>query len=248
MVTLPRWAGLCRSTSIPLRSSALPGPDFRAPNCFSRPICGPHRQFVRKSATYFSFEERGNHNAWAVGHLKAGVTPAAATSDLNTIANSLAKTYPKSDDGLKFSLSRPGLAGNTLGRPTRAFMFGLMLLAGLILLAACANLVACSPRGRRIARAKSRSAWLSDRAASSSFASSSPKPFWFLWREVSVERREPSSFCEPSAPGGRFQYPDQYAGQSGLDHLRSGLPARSLQWALFWPGPVRQILRLIPGR
>jgi len=59
---------------------------------------------------------------------------------LNTIANSLAKTYPKSDDGLKFSLSRPGLAGNTLGRPTRAFMLGLMLLAGLILLAACANL------------------------------------------------------------------------------------------------------------
>jgi predicted permease len=59
---------------------------------------------------------------------------------LNTVANSLAKTYPKSDDGLKFSLSRPGLAGNTLGRPTRAFMFGLMLLAGLILLAACANL------------------------------------------------------------------------------------------------------------
>jgi predicted permease len=59
---------------------------------------------------------------------------------LNTIANWLARTYPKSDDGLKFSLSRPGLAGNALGRPTRAFMFGLMLLAGLILLAACANL------------------------------------------------------------------------------------------------------------
>ena len=68
------------------------------------------------------------------------MTPAAATWDLNNIASSLAKTYPKSDDGLKFSLSRPGLVGNTLGRPTRAFMFGLMLLAGLILLAACANL------------------------------------------------------------------------------------------------------------
>src|SRR6202042_276442 len=88
----------------------------------------------------FSLEQRGNHSPWVMGHLKPGVTPAAATADLNTIANSLAKTYPKSDDGLKFSLSRPGLAGNTLGRPTRAFMFGLMLLAGLILLAACANL------------------------------------------------------------------------------------------------------------
>jgi predicted permease len=85
-------------------------------------------------------EERGDHNAWVIGHLKPGVTPAAATADLNTIAASLAKTYPKSDDGLKFELSHPGLAGNSLGKPTRAFMAGLMLLAGLILLAACANL------------------------------------------------------------------------------------------------------------
>jgi predicted permease len=85
-------------------------------------------------------EERGNHNGWVIGHLKPGMTPAAATSDLNSIGTSLAKTYPKEDDGLKFSLSRPGLAGNALGRPTRAFMLGLMLLAGLILLAACANL------------------------------------------------------------------------------------------------------------
>ena len=39
-----------------------------------------------------------------------------------------------------FSLARPSLFGNFLGRPIRAFMAGLMLLAGLILLAACANL------------------------------------------------------------------------------------------------------------
>ena len=87
-----------------------------------------------------SLEERGNHNDWVIGHLKPGVTPASATADLNAIGASLAKSYPKSDDGLKFSLSRPGLAGNTLAKPTHAFMAGLMLLAGLILLAACANL------------------------------------------------------------------------------------------------------------
>jgi predicted permease len=74
------------------------------------------------------------------GHLKPGVTPAAASADLNTIAASLAKSYPKEDEGLALSLARPGLAGDTLGRPARAFMSGLMLLAGLILLAACANL------------------------------------------------------------------------------------------------------------
>ena len=115
-------------------------PDFRGTELFFAPDLWAPIVNSPQISSWSSLEERGNHSAWAIGHLKAGVTPAAATSDLNTIANSLAKTYPKSDDGLKFSLSRPGLAGDTLGRPTRAFMFGLMLLAGLILLAACANL------------------------------------------------------------------------------------------------------------
>jgi predicted permease len=85
-------------------------------------------------------EERGDHFTWVAGHLKPGVTPAAAASDLNIIAASLAKSNPKEDELLKFTLARPGLVGDTLGRPARAFMAGLMLLAGLILLAACANL------------------------------------------------------------------------------------------------------------
>ena len=75
-----------------------------------------------------------------MGHLKPGVSPAEATADLNAIGAWLAKTYPAEDDGLKFTLARPGLVGDMLGGPARAFMAGLMLLAGLILLAACANL------------------------------------------------------------------------------------------------------------
>jgi predicted permease len=75
-----------------------------------------------------------------VGRLKPGVTPAEAAADLNTLAAWLAKTYPSDDEGIKFSLARPGLIGDMLGGPARAFMAGLMLLAGLILLAACANL------------------------------------------------------------------------------------------------------------
>src|SRR6202011_3548824 len=38
------------------------------------------------------------------------------------------------------TLARPSLYGDYLGRPMRAFIGALMLLAGLILLAACANL------------------------------------------------------------------------------------------------------------
>ncbi len=76
----------------------------------------------------------------AFGHLKAGVTPAQAIADLNSIGAYLEKTYPKEDSQRTFTLARPGLYGDYLGRPVRAFLTALMLLAGLILLAACANL------------------------------------------------------------------------------------------------------------
>ena len=68
------------------------------------------------------------------------MTPAQATQDLNSIGAWLAKTYPADDEGTKFTLARPGLVGDMLGGPARAFMAGMTLLAGLILLAACANL------------------------------------------------------------------------------------------------------------
>ncbi|MGA2167754.1 MAG: ABC transporter permease [Terracidiphilus sp.] len=104
-------------------------PDFFAPFVDMPQIAG-----------WDPLDERDDHFTWVIGHLKPGVTPAAAAADLNTIAAAMAKTYPKEDELLKFSLARPGLVGDTLGRPARAFMAGLMLLAGLILLAACANL------------------------------------------------------------------------------------------------------------
>jgi predicted permease len=76
----------------------------------------------------------------AFGHLKAGVTPAQAIGDLNSIGSYLEKTYPKDDANMTFALARPSLAGDLLGPPVKGFVTGLMLLSGLILLAACANL------------------------------------------------------------------------------------------------------------
>ncbi len=85
--------------------------------------------------------ERGKRWVFSVmGHLKAGVTPAQAIADLNSIGADLEKTYPKEDNDMSFTLARPSLYGDYLGRPMRAFLTGLMLLAGLILLAACTNL------------------------------------------------------------------------------------------------------------
>lgn len=83
---------------------------------------------------------RGDHSEFVVGRLKPGVSPAEATADMNALGAWLAKTYPGDDDGVKFTLARPGLVGDMLGGPARAFVAGMMLLAGLILLAACANL------------------------------------------------------------------------------------------------------------
>jgi predicted permease len=74
----------------------------------------------------------------AFGHLKPGVTPAQAVADVNTVGAYLAKTYPKEFSEKKTSLVHEGLT--SFGGPVRAFVAGLMLLAGLILLAACANL------------------------------------------------------------------------------------------------------------
>lgn len=89
----------------------------------------------------YVLNSRGNRGILMVlGHLKPGVTPAQAVSDLNSIGAYLEKTYPKDDGQMTFSLARPSLAGDWLGGPVREFLAGLMLLSGLILLAACANL------------------------------------------------------------------------------------------------------------
>ena len=82
-------------------------------------------------------------NRWVgsiIGHLTAGVTPDQAVADLNSIGSYLKKTYPKGDSQTQFILGREGLPGVAFGRGIKAFLAGLMLLAGLILLAACANL------------------------------------------------------------------------------------------------------------
>jgi predicted permease len=89
---------------------------------------------------YNSLNNRTGRGMWIVGHIRPGVQTAQAASDVNAVAAYLAKTYPKDDDGVSYKLAQPGLMGDMIGGPVRAFLAGLMLLAGLILLAACANL------------------------------------------------------------------------------------------------------------
>ena len=88
----------------------------------------------------FDLNARSNdHGIFEVmGHLKPGVTLAQAIADVNNVGTYLAKTYPNEVSHKNTNLSREGLT--SFGGAVRAFVAGLMVLAGLILLAACANL------------------------------------------------------------------------------------------------------------
>jgi predicted permease len=84
--------------------------------------------------------QRHDKNIFAIARLKDGITLPQAQADLQLVAARMIQQYPKEEEGMAFTLSRPGLIGNFLGRPARAFLAGVMGLAGIVLLAACANL------------------------------------------------------------------------------------------------------------
>ncbi len=85
-------------------------------------------------------KDRGNTNGVfeIFGHLKPGVTDAQALADVNSVAASLEKTYPKQVAHHSTAISKVGL--DAFGPGVRAFVSALMSLAALILLAACTNL------------------------------------------------------------------------------------------------------------
>ncbi|HUD54369.1 MAG TPA: ADOP family duplicated permease [Terracidiphilus sp.] len=124
----------------PLTIIGVAPPEFRGTELFFAPAMWIPMVEQPMLGGYDELKQRGNHSSFVEGRLKPGVTPEQALADLNSIGAWLSKTYPVDDDGIKFTLARPGLIGDMLGGPARAFMAGLMLLAGLILLAACANL------------------------------------------------------------------------------------------------------------
>lgn len=83
---------------------------------------------------------RQNHNVWAIARIKEGINLPQVQADLKTVAARITKQFPKDEAGLSIRVVRPGLLGDTFGAPARAFLVGIMALAGIVLLAACANL------------------------------------------------------------------------------------------------------------
>jgi predicted permease len=81
-----------------------------------------------------------NKNIFAIVRLKEGVTLTQAKAELDTVAARIRREKPNDEEGLGFKMARPGLIGDFLGSPARAFLAGVMGLAGIVLLAACVNL------------------------------------------------------------------------------------------------------------
>jgi predicted permease len=85
-------------------------------------------------------DQRHEKNIFSIVRLKDGVTLPQVQAELNAIAARIRQQYPAEEEGLGFKLVRPGLMGNFLGAPARAFLTAVMVLAGILLLAACVNL------------------------------------------------------------------------------------------------------------
>lgn len=95
---------------------------------------------------------RSAQNIWTMGRLKPGVSRAQAETDLDQIAQQLARAYPDQlDQRARFHLSRPGLIGQALRKPITSFGVVLTGIAGAALLLACINLA-----GMMLARASDR--------------------------------------------------------------------------------------------
>ncbi|HKM84849.1 MAG TPA: ABC transporter permease [Terriglobales bacterium] len=85
-------------------------------------------------------ESRSDPRVYSIVRIKDGVTMPQVQAELNTIAARIKRQYPKDEEKLALKLTRPGLMGEFFGAPARAFLAGIMGLAGIVLLAACANL------------------------------------------------------------------------------------------------------------
>jgi len=117
-------------------------PAFRGTEVFYRPaIWVPMMMQAQIEVGNPWLDNPNTSNTWVIGRLAAGVTPAQASDDLNAIVRRVAIDSGASNpDPDVIRLTRPGLVGDAIGGPARAFGLGLIALACLVLLAACANL------------------------------------------------------------------------------------------------------------
>ena len=84
-------------------------------------------------------DTRVTQNVMAVVRLKPGVTRQQGEAMIGAAVAQLSREHPRNGP-LQLRLSRPGLLGDSLGTPARAFVWGLFALGVVLMLAGCSNL------------------------------------------------------------------------------------------------------------
>jgi predicted permease len=82
---------------------------------------------------------RETQNLMALARLKPDVTRLGAEAHMRTVVTGLSGEHPRNGP-LSVVLTKPGLFGDSLGAPARAFAWGIFGLGALLLLAGCSNL------------------------------------------------------------------------------------------------------------
>lgn len=129
-----------RINRLPFTVFGVAPPDFHGTELFYWPEVWVPMMMQPRIEGLSYLDEPSTWDTFVVGRLKPGVSPVQAEADLNTLAAGLIRRYPDANEGLHFKLAKPGLVGDTIGSPARAFTLGILLLAALVLLAACTNL------------------------------------------------------------------------------------------------------------
>jgi predicted permease len=105
-------------------------------------------------------ESRSNGNVMVVARVKHRVSRQEAEARLAATVADLNRQFPDRNQALRATLTRPGLFGDVIGGPARAFVWGIFGLGALLLLAACSNIA-----GLLLARSTDRAREIALRAA-----------------------------------------------------------------------------------
>ena len=131
---------IIRINRLPYTVFGVAPPDFHGTELFYWPDVWVPMMMEPRIESRSWLDERSSWNTFVLGRLKDNISPAQAEANLNSIAVEMTRQFPNENDGLHFKLSKPGLVGDLIGAPAKAFALGVLILASLVLLAACTNL------------------------------------------------------------------------------------------------------------